>query len=317
MTTSAPLAPPQTPQLPHAPRLLGANLICMASMALWAAGLPAADFIIPLLPGEQLAALRMMIAGLALLPLWLLVDGPRAVLRAPWARGIAVGSLIALGAWCIIAGQARSGPVTAAVISATMPVVGIGLEVVLDGRRLTRGLIVGLVLALIGGVMALDLAGGGLSLGLGAILCFGSVVFFIFGSRLTVTQLPGLSPVGRAALTVMGSGIVLLVVALLGGILGTPAPDFSLWQAQHWAALAIFAICALGLSQVLWIISVEKLGIGMSSLHINAAPFYVMLILFALGGGWDWAQAGGAALVGLGVLVAQGIIPLPRRQRPA
>ena len=33
-----------------APSLLGANLICMASMLIWAAGLPAADFIIPLLP---------------------------------------------------------------------------------------------------------------------------------------------------------------------------------------------------------------------------------------------------------------------------
>ena len=41
-----------------------------------------------------------------------------------------------------------------------------------------------------------------------------------------------------------------------------------------------------------------------------------MLILFALGGVWNWPQAGAAALVALGVLIAQGILPLPFRLRP-
>ena len=69
----------------------------------------------------------------------------------------------------------------------------------------------------------------------------------------------------------------------------------------------------MAISQVLWIMSVERLGIGLSSLHINAAPFYVMIILFAMGQPWNWSQALAAALVGFGVLVAQGIIPLGRR----
>jgi membrane protein YdbS with pleckstrin-like domain len=43
---------------------------------------------------------------------------------------------------------------------------------------------------------------------------------------------------------------------------------------------------------------------------MNATPFYVMLILFAMGGAWNWTQAFAAAIVGLGVLIAQGVIPL-------
>ena len=70
------------------------------------------------------------------------------------------------------------------------------------------------------------------------------------------------------------------------------------------------AIGGLAISQVLWIMSIGSLGIAMSSLHINATPFYVMLILFALGGAWNWTQATAAAVVGLGVLVAQGLVPL-------
>ena len=80
-------------------------------------------------------------------------------------------------------GQARGGAVTAAVISATLPVVGIALEVARDGRKLTAALILGLVLSLVGGMMALDFRAGGLSLGLGAALCFCSVLAFALGSR--------------------------------------------------------------------------------------------------------------------------------------
>ena len=51
----------------------------------------------------------------------------------------------------------------------------------------------------------------------------------------------------------------------------------------------------------------------MSALHINLTPFYVMVFMLALGGGWSWLQALGAALVALGVVIAQGLIPIGRR----
>ena len=38
---------------------------------------------------------------------------------------------------------------------------------------------------------------------------------------------------------------------------------------------------------------------------IKYVTFYVMVLMLALGGGWSWPQAAGAAIVGLGVLVAQ------------
>lgn len=296
---------------PPAPQsgVFAANVICMASMLIWAAGLPAADLIIPLLPAEQLNALRMGFAAAALLPVWALVEGPAALARANWPRGIAVGSLIGLGAWFLVMGQARSDAVTAAVISATLPVVGIALEVVLDGRRMTAGLILGLLLSLVGGVLALDFRGGGLSLGIGAAFCFGSVLAFTLGSRLTVTAFPALTPIGRTALTISGAAIASIAVA--GLQLGTgmaAAPDLAPWGWREWGALLAFSVGSLGISQLMWIISVERLGIGMSSLHINAAPFYVMLILFLFGGDWSWTRAAAAGLVGVGVLVAQGLI---------
>jgi drug/metabolite transporter (DMT)-like permease len=299
--------------------LLTANLICMGSMLIWAAGLPAADHLIPLLIPEQLNALRMLLAGGFLVVVWALFEGFAPLRATNWLKGIAVGSLIGLGAWFLIKGQAIGGAVTAAVISSTLPVVGIALEVALDGRKVTLALILGLILSLAGGVMALDLgaggAGGGLSLAWGAVLCFGSVVSFTIGSRLTVTAFPKETPLGRTAVTLTGAAIAALIVA--GGQvgLGGEMPTFAAWGWKEIGAILLFSVGALGISQVMWIMSVERLGIGLSALHINAAPFYVMLILFALGGLWNWPQAVAAALVGLGVLIAQGILPLPFGRR--
>ena len=61
--------------------LLNANLICMFSMLIWAAGLPAADFLIPLLAPEQLNALRMLLAAGTLVPEGMVIP-PRSPIRS-------------------------------------------------------------------------------------------------------------------------------------------------------------------------------------------------------------------------------------------
>jgi drug/metabolite transporter (DMT)-like permease len=295
--------------------LFSANLICMASMLIWAAGLPAADRIIPLLTPEHLNALRLFCAAAFLLPIWLIWEGSGPARRSNWLKGILVGSLIGLGAWFLIKGQAIGGAVTAAVISSTLPVVGIALEVALDGRKMTAAIIIGLLLSLVGGLLALDSGAAGLSLGWGALICFASVASFAVGSRLTITQFPDETPLGRTAITLTGATIAATAVALMQSATGGAALSFAGWGWTEVLSLLLFSVGALGIAQLMWIISVERLGIGLSALHINAAPFYVMLILFALGADWNWPQTGAAALVGLGVLIAQGLIPLPRMRR--
>ena len=292
-----------------------AHLACAASMLVWAAGLPAADMLIPHMPALTLTAARMGLAALALLPLWWLIDGSRAVLGAAWGTGLLIGAVTSLGAFCLILGQARSDAVTVAIVSAAMPIVGMGIEVVFDGRKVTCRLILGMGLSLLGGLIALEGGGqGGGGTLLGGALCLTSVVVFTFGSRLTVTAFPALSPVGRTTITLCGGAMTSIVIAALASLFGLPAPDWAALGAPEAGALLVYAFAGLALSQLLWIVSVGKLGIGLASLHINAAPFYVMLILFAIGGPWLWHQVFGAALVALGVMIAQGLLQ-PTRAR--
>ncbi len=64
------------------------------------------------------------------------------------------------------------------------------------------------------------------------------------------------------------------------------------------ANLLIYAVGAMAFAQLLWISAMGRLGIAV-------APFYVMLFLLALGEEWDWRQAVGAAVIALGVVIAQ------------
>lgn len=292
---------------------LAANLFCALSMISWAAGLPAADLLIPLIPSLPLTAARMGLAGLVLMLAWLVLEGPRALQGAPWGRALAIGALLGMGGWLLVLGQALTDAVTVAVISAALPIVGIGLEVALDGRRLTATLVLGALLSLLGGLIALAGKPLSLDLGLGAAFCLGSVLLYALASRLSVTALPLLTPLGRSAATVAGAGLATSLLALGAAAFGAPAADWSALGPREAGALVIFAIFSMAISQILWVASVGALGIGLASLHINAAPFYVMVIALAFGGVWNGMQALGAAVVVLGVIVAQGLVPLPRR----
>ena len=294
-----------------------ANLMCMMSMLVWAVGLPAADLLIGPVPPLQLTAARMAMAAACLLPVWWWLEGGAVLRGASWGRGVWIGGVsIGLGAFMLVVGQGMTDSVTVAVISAAMPVLGIGIEVLLDGKKITASLVVGTLLSLAGGLMALGGVTSGAGLGLGALLCFGAVLLFTVGSRLTVTAFPQLSALGRTTVTLSGAALATGVAAAVSLLLGAAGPNWAVLGLKEFGALALFAIGGLAISQMLWIASIGSIGIALASLHINATPFYVMIILFALGGEWRWMQALAAAIVGLGVLVAQDIIRLPRRKAP-
>ena len=215
--------------IPQTRAPLVANFICMLSMLVWAAGLPAADLLIGKVPPLQLTAARMAMAALVLLPLWLALEGWAPLKSARWGKGILIGGLsIGLGAFMLVIGQSMTGSVTVAIISASMPLIGIAIEVLLDGRKLTFALIFGLILALIGGVMALGSGATSVNLGLGALFCFASVLTFTVGSRLTVTAFPDLTPMGRTTVTLTGAAILTSLAALIHVGIGAQTPDWAL-----------------------------------------------------------------------------------------
>jgi drug/metabolite transporter (DMT)-like permease len=283
-----------------------ANAACIASMLIWAVGFPLADQLLATLPPVAVTALRLAFATAFLLPAWYLFDGAQALRRADWPRGLAVGAAgMGLGALLLIYGQKRTDGITTAVIAATMPIVGITLECVFDGRRLSWRLGFGVALSVIGGIAVYGARMGHLDMGLGVASTLLSVVIFTWASRASVTALPGLSAIGRTAVTVTGGALVVFLVQLCLPLFGGAPIPWDLIGPREWSYAAIYGVGSMALSQVLFLIGVAGLGIGVATMHINVAPFYVMVLSLAFGASWSWLAAAAAALVVLGVVIAQ------------
>jgi drug/metabolite transporter (DMT)-like permease len=292
--------------------LLAANLICLASMVIWAAGLPAGNLIVPHMPPVALTAARATLAALVLVPVWWAVEGGSALRDADWLRGAWVGFVaLGLASVFVVIALALTDSVTVAIVTAVMPVAGIALECLADKRPFTKALALGLLLSLIGGAVALSGNPGSVDIGFGALAALASVLCYTWGSRETVRALPQMTALGRSAVTVAGAAIVMLIAALADGLIRNQWPDWGAIGVLEFSGLAIFGIGSMALSQLMWIVSVGRIGIGAASLHMNAVPFYVMLIVFLFGGPWSWAQALGAVIVVTGALIAQGLIRRP------
>ena len=136
-------------------------------------------------------------------------------------------------------------------------------------------------------------------------MALGSGFCFAWASHVAVRDFPDLSPVGRSALPFVGAALFTTIILGIGSWLGQVEIPSDI-SARQLLLLAVYSIAAMALAQILFLSSVGRIGIALTSFHINTAPFYVMLMLVALGGAWDWQVAAGAVIVGIGVLIAQG-----------
>ena len=289
------------------PSTWAANLACFMAMIMWAVGFPAAEVMLQSWGVISIIAIRMVLSVSVLLLLWVLSDGWLRVCAAPWGRGLGVGGIgFGFGSILLLVGQHLSDPVTPAIAAAMMPVVGAAIEVVLDARRLRPHLLVGIVLAMVGGFLAtgVKLADG--SFGLGALLCLLAVILFAWATRATTRDFPGLTTVGQTTITLAGAMVFVLIVYLGLLMTGYQGTEIGIIDSRHVVLLLVYALVSMTFAQLLWIWGAGNLGILLASFHMNAVPFYVMVIVvLSLGGDWDWMQAIGAALVAVGVLVSQ------------
>ncbi|MCW3780853.1 DMT family transporter [Defluviimonas salinarum] len=282
-------------------------MACVASMLVWAVGFPVADELLKVLPPIAIATLRLSMAALALLPFWYLSDAGREWRSAAWARALVIGATgSGVSALLLIYAQGRTDGITIAVIFAAMPIAGIALECLFDGRRLTWRLIAGIILSTIGGVAVYGARMGHLNMGLGALSALVSVVIFAWGARASVKALPDLSALGRTTITLTGGAIVAVVVQAFLDLTGSAAVPWHLIGAREWLYLAIYSVGSLAIAQLLFLKGVATLGVAVATMHHNVAPFYVMVFSLAFGAGWNWGQVAAAALVVFGVIVAQG-----------
>lgn len=285
--------------------VLSGNGLAVASMLTWAAGFPAAEVLLQTWPPVALFAARLALAVAVMLPLWVLIDGPRRVWNAPWARAMLVGGVgLGLGMFLLIVAQKLTDPVTVALIASCAPLMAAVLELSAGTRRLRWNFVLGVLVSIFGGIIATS-AIAPAQLGLGAGCAILATALFCWASMATARDFPDLGQTGRATITFIG-GLVMASVLLCGavqfGFDAMPAAAFDMKQA---GMLAIYALISMGLSHVFFIASIGRIGVTLTAFHINVAPFYVMVIMLVLGETWDWTRALGAGIVAFALVLAQ------------
>ena len=289
----------------RAPVLAG-NALALVSTILWSSAFPTTEFLLRSWDPLVLAMVRLAGAAVFILLLAALAGQGRELARAPFGRVFVLGGCgVAASVLLVVMGQTRTDAVTVGIISTTMPLISALMAWALDGRRPTLAVAAGIVLAIAGGVVATigDSASGSGPRG-GEILVLGSMVAWIWYSRAALTHLAGH---GDLALSGLTFGAAALVVAGVLGVclaLGVAHPHLALDPANL-AAVLWMSMIAIGVSVPLWFMSARILGITVTAIHTNLAPFYVMLMALAFGGAISGRQVLGALLVATGALLAQ------------
>lgn len=283
---------------------LSGNLLAFGSMVLWAAGFPAAEILLKEWHPIALMLMRLCMALSVLLPLWLLIDGPHVVRAARWNRAFWIGFLgFGAGTNLLLFAQWYTDPVTVALIATTTPIAATMVEVFGRRRRVNMHFLLGLGATVAGGAIAVA-QNISIDLGLGVVMAIMSGLCFAWASDRAVQDLPALTALGRSAITFVGAAVFTLVMFICAVWMNWAALPQRI-SAGQFGLLAVYAVAAMALSQILFIASVGRIGIALSSFHMNIAPLYVMVIFVALGGVWDWRAVLGAAIVGFGVVIAQ------------
>ena len=289
------------------PGALKSNFACFAAMVMWAFSFPIAEVMIESWGTVALVLARQALATSVLFIIWLWLDGWNQIRNANWLKGVFVGGFgFGLGAILFLVGQAMSDPVTPAIAAAMMPIIGAVIEVLFDDRRLRPKLLLGIVLAISGGLLATGTHLDEGNFGWGSLLCLISVCMFAWATRATTKEFSSLSTVGRTTLTLAGGVTTVFGIYILMLLSGMPGTEVGIVDSRHIGLLVFASVASIALAQFLWIKANAGLGILLASFHMNTVPFYVMVILVLfLGANWNWWQAAGAALVAVGVIVAQ------------
>ena len=285
-------------------RLVAGNSLALISIFLFAAGFPAAEVLLETWHPVTLMFFRLVLAVSTLVMIWILLEGLSAVLKAPWLKGIKIGLLgFGLGTNLLLFAQWFTDPITVALLATLIPISATILEV-WDGRRkLNRKFVFGLFASITGGFIAVS-ENISIDLGWGVLMALASGFCFMWASDKSVTRLSEQSSIARSSITFTGAALFTTISFVVLFTLGLIEIPDQVTRDQLFN-LIIYSVIAMAVSQIFFLAAIDKVGIAVTSLHLNFSPFYVMIILFLLGGTWDLRAIIGASVVAFGVWLAQ------------
>ena len=160
-----------------------------------------------------------------------------------------------------------------------------------------------MIASIIGGLIAVS-ENISIDLGWAVLMALGSGFSFMRASDKSVTRLSELSSIARSSITFTGAAVFTTISFTIFFTLGlVEIPNWL--TSDQLLSLIIYSVIAMAISQVFFIAAIDKVGVAISSLHLNFSPFYVMIILYVKRGTSALRAVIGASIVAFGVWLAQ------------
>ncbi|MDA3937153.1 MAG: DMT family transporter [Actinomycetota bacterium] len=189
-----------------------------------------------------------------------------------------------------------------AVLLYTYPAMVVVVERVINGERLTRGKLTGVVATFAGTVLVLGLFSGTGVSAIGILLGLGAAVGYTVFTILLHRWLPGRSRIAMMMYLFATNSVFMAVIALVSGVNLSPVS----WSVEAWVyVLALVAVPTVA-AVVLYMRGISSLGAGQASIVSTSEPvFTIFLASLFLGERLTVVQLIGAVLVIVGVLIAE------------
>jgi drug/metabolite transporter (DMT)-like permease len=287
------------------------NVMAVLSMLLWSTSFPISEVLLLRWDALSLAVVRLGGGALMLTLMGWGIRNRYSWTNWPVRSALMIGAVgIGIGTFALNLGLKYSNPVNVSVIVTTIPLFSVMLGVIKHEETLSPRIMIAIGLAICGGVLV-SWSSTRTQAGFqgGELLVLGAVILWTWYSRVSVTRLLVIPAYPRTVLTILGGALCLIPVALVlegSGWVDLNAP----WSVSDLPLIGGLCAFGVGLSMVCWMISAEKIGVTIAALHINALPFYVLLIGLMFGGTLLMSQVMGVVLVATGAVLAQ--IPAQR-----
>lgn len=228
----------------------------------------------------------------------------------PWPRQALLGAAVAAFAIFFTLALALGDPVTNAVVAALAPVTSSLVAWLVDRSRPSTAVLTGLVLVVPGAALAsVDLSdgagqGGGTNL-LAVALMLGAQLCWAWYSLMAQRWLKGLSQIAITGCSFAWSVPYHLLAFAIASLAGVTFADWMVQPLTDAIGFLLLIFGALVAGVALWNLSVARLGLAVTALHINLIPVTAIAISYAFGITPRLEQLIGAVLVIAGIVVAQ------------
>tara|TARA_B100000029_G_scaffold484228_1_gene536201 strand:+ start:456 stop:1361 length:906 start_codon:yes stop_codon:yes gene_type:complete len=285
---------------------LKGNILAILSIALWGLCFPVTELLLEHWHPILLTAARLLSGSICVLIILLLTRRLHELREVPWGSAWFIGAVgVGAGTILLIWGQDLSNPVTAAILTTTLPIISLVLGLRARNEKFNMWLLTGIFLSIAGGILASPaFTEKNVPFDGGEFLVFSATILYAWYSRCCVFKLSHLSGFTTTCVTLGTGGITALAIGLGSIALGLTPQTFDL-STRSLVLIIILGTGGVGLSTALWIIATRRIGVTLAAFYVNLSPFFVMISSIVIGGKLVLVQFLAALIVVTAALIAQ------------